>query len=1407
VVADIAKLSVGREAYYTRELATDHEQYLSGHGESPGRWYGAGASSLGLQGEASAAGFQRMFEGRDPTTGELLSRPHGRNAVPAFDMVLRPTKSVSILYGLGDPATGRTVLAAHHAGLAEAVAYLDGQLGARRGHGGHEHVSSQGLLAVGFDHRTSREGDPLLHTHLVIANRVQGPDGRLTALDGRDLYRHRLAADAIYQATYQRELVRTLGVEWTAADGHGNRELQGIPEALIRSFSKRTDQIDAELDRLTEDGRERTPRLVKWTVQATRKPKEHETPDTLYGRWRQEAAERGHDADALVWEVTGRTPDRPQDRTVSDAVVGRLFDRLAGPEGLTEHASTFTRPDVLVALGAGLAGAGRTELEELADRFLAERTVSVVADRTLEERRWSTPDLLGVEDRLVAAATGRTGEQTAVASHPAVREALAAHPTAGADQQAMVRDVCQGGAGVALVVGRAGTGKTFALGIARHAWQLDGYRLLAAAPTGIAALSLQGEGFEDVATCDRLLCDLDRGTEQLDARTVLVIDEAGMVGSRKLTRLLEHAHHAQAKVVLVGDDRQLAAIDAGGGFRALRLRLGASELVENRRQQQAWEREALELVCSGLVDDAVAAYQAHDRVVAADSKPAATLALLQDWWTAWEQAEDDPAQEVVVLAARRAEVDRLNTACQELLAAQGCLGAERLQVEDRQLAVGDRVVCGHNAIAELGVANGSRGAITALDVHARTLTIRLDGSDGRTVTLPRAYLDGRGRGEPNRRVDLAYATTGHRAQGLTRGRALVRLTGGEDVNWLYVQLSRARQDTRLYAVVGPEPQGGGELDLPDRDQPDGYLQLAQALSRAGGQTLAIDTPSSLDLRRLSTAELRAERDRLRHLLDQAPRDRSRELQWTTARRAEADAAWSSSPPPATMSGRGGDASPAVADHASLGRSDRGLAGPPAGRARPRRRAGVAPHQQQRRAGWLEANAHLGPAYRQVVRELAWQRRAHGLAAEHNQPDYLRRELGPVPESTRGRRVWRQAAAIEDYRRSYGIADPEQALGQMPGEPAQRAAWQQARQVIDRAQGRQRRTGRDRQPQRGTASRPATNPLRLRGRHAPAGSGAGRRLAPPGGDHATAPARPRPRRPLALLRRPPTWGGHQAAPTCQSGRPARPPRPAPPGPGLRRPPGVGWAGAGTGSAGAGERRPARRLGRGRVPPPAGRRASRLDRIAALAGRHRACRRVAAWLLAAQVLPGLSALAGVIVAAGLAWLLRFRVSADTVAWRRGAAGERRTARLLAPLERCGWAVLHDLAIPGTQANIDHLIIGPGGVLVIDSKQYRGQLWLDRDGMVWHGRHLLVSALRKVLWQADQVDEVLGIADLTVAAIVAVHGAWVPWDCMQTDCVSVVPARRVPDLLQALPPILGPERVAWLADRARLRFRPAT
>jgi hypothetical protein len=182
-------------------------------------------------------------------------------------------------------------------------------------------------------------------------------------------------------------------------------------------------------------------------------------------------------------------------------------------------------------------------------------------------------------------------------------------------------------------------------------------------------------------------------------------------------------------------------------------------------------------------------------------------------------------------------------------------------------------------------------------------------------------------------------------------------------------------------------------------------------------------------------------------------------------------------------------------------------------------------------------------------------------------------------------------------------------------------------------------------------------------------------------------------------------------------------------------------------------------------------------------------------------------GGLAAAVAGWGVRFRPSPDAAAWRRGAAGERRTARLLGQLERQGWAVLHDLAVPGSRANIDHLVIGPGGVFVIDSKQYRGRLQLDGSGRLWHGRYPLASTLRAVSFEADQAAQVLPDPGVVVLPVVAVHGAQVPWGKVVTDGVPVVPARRLPSLLRELPEVLGPERVAWLADQARVRFHAAT
>jgi hypothetical protein len=195
-----------------------------------------------------------------------------------------------------------------------------------------------------------------------------------------------------------------------------------------------------------------------------------------------------------------------------------------------------------------------------------------------------------------------------------------------------------------------------------------------------------------------------------------------------------------------------------------------------------------------------------------------------------------------------------------------------------------------------------------------------------------------------------------------------------------------------------------------------------------------------------------------------------------------------------------------------------------------------------------------------------------------------------------------------------------------------------------------------------------------------------------------------------------------------------------------------------------------------------------------------------VLGSLLVPRLGLLVGGLAAMMAGWGLRFRPSPDASAWRRGAAGERRTARLLGPLERHGWAVLHDLAVPGSRANLDHLAIGPAGVFAVDSKQYRGRLQLDPTGRLWHGRYPLAPALRAASFEADQAARVLPDPGVAVVPVVAVHGAQVPWGKVVSQGVPVLPARRLPRMLRQLPAVLGPERVAVLTDQARVRFHAA-
>jgi conjugative relaxase-like TrwC/TraI family protein len=951
--------------------------------------------------------------------------------VQAFDHCFSSPKSVSLLAAGANPQTRRLLAEGRAEALEVAIGHLERHgIGVRREHNGVDRYRAVGgLVAVAFEHRMSRAGDPDSHTHVLVQNAAQGPDERWTALDSDRLYAQLMAADHLYLAAERAALTQRLGVRWGPVDARsGAAEIIGLDDrALIERFSKRSEQIHEWLDSHGLSG----IKASSAAAVATRAPKDYsESEHNLYERWGRELAEQGV-GEREVAEVCAGGRGRPASRTELDAAL----DALAGPDGLTGQASTFTRAEVVDALAKRLpvapsAQQALTQVERTADRFLVERAVRVGWDRRLGVDRYSTPELLTLERHLVDGATGRADEGYAVVRPELVRQVLDRHTSLGEDQSAMVRDLTQGGAGVAVVVGRAGSGKTWTLGVAREAFELDGYQVLGCAPTGIATVGLADEGFTDARTIDRLLLDLGHGRLELDGRTVLVVDEAAMVGTRKLGPLLQHAERAGAKVVLVGDDRQFASIAAGGGFRALRLRLGASELTENRRQVEAWEQRAIDDVRAGNLEQAIAAYAEHDRIQAFEGRDDRNRALVSDWWQA-HQAGERP----VIYAHRRAQVDQLNQVCQRLRAEAGQLGPERLTVGDRSFEVGDVVVLGANAKERLGVVNGTTGVVQDLDLRGRAMLVRtLEEEPPRMVRLPGWYLDAEVHPGQSRRVDLAYARTDMRSQGRTEQRALLALDGAEDMQGGYVQLTRSKHRTDLYLTVGPEPLG------PDDERPNPLKGgrepeelLARVLARDGSKTLATDTPDLLDVRRLSTRELRAERDRLAQLRAECPPDRSRELRLATQRAAEAEQArqqarvdhQAAAEQVAASSGRWRGRRDLAAARERLVLAEHGVRTTTSQADQAAERLGILRRAQQRHNGWMEAHdTDLRVREQAVAREDAWRRRVDQHALALDPPGWLLAELGPVPTDPSERAVWRAAAAeLDGYRRAYGLDYP------------------------------------------------------------------------------------------------------------------------------------------------------------------------------------------------------------------------------------------------------------------------------------------------------------------------------------------------------------------------------------------------
>lgn len=882
-------LSLAKAAkdYYLQklgEISSREDYYLRG-GTATGTWRGSGAAECGLAGGVNAEGLVRLFDGQHPVTGEKLGRSLRKAGVAAWDLTFSADKSVSLLWALGDPETRRQVLQAFDEATAAALSYLESVASFTRGatrtpvlnekgqpvtgdDGTPRHrvetwpIRTTGYLAACFTEFTSRSDDPQLHTHVVVGNRVKGFDGVWRALDGRLLYAHRLAAGYIHEAVLRRQLTERLGVRWQPVQ-KGMADIEGFSRDQILAFSQRRQEIETWAN---SEGLADTPAAHRAAAIATRSPKGVRSEAELVGGWRARAEGVG-----LTTEALAAMMDRS--REVREPVWEQVFRDLAGPQGLTKKASTFSRADVIKSVAEALPEGGtRAEIENQADAFVrcpqvvpilatvdsstrVEPVLELTPDETqllasvagphggfppmrrrdgtlfpgiTSERRYTTAELLATELAVVNRATEGVGEGRWRAPVRLVDQVLDRYPELTNEQQQMVRSFATSGDFVSVGVGAAGVGKTAVMRALYRVAQLTGTPVLGAALAARAAMVLSESSGIPSSSLALLLSDGEKG--RLPKRCLVVVDEAAMVGSRDLAKLVCLVDESEGKLVLTGDHRQLAEIDTGGLFRALAERLPSVELRHNLRQRQAWEREALAQLRDGSVENAVAMYRERGRIVAGETPEQTLTQAASDWYAHVSSTGDFTG--AVLVAAHNATVRQLNQSARQLMAADHRLSGPSVTAGGVELQAGDRVLCLQNR-HRLDVLNGDLGTVTAIHSEGGAVTVRLD-REGPLRRLPRWYLEGG-------HVDYGYALTGHKAQGTTVDRAYI--VAGSDLfrEWGYVTMSRGRHQNTLY-VVDPDP--GNECAHLSHEQRGRWEHLVDQLGRSGAQTAAIDARRS-----------------------------------------------------------------------------------------------------------------------------------------------------------------------------------------------------------------------------------------------------------------------------------------------------------------------------------------------------------------------------------------------------------------------------------------------------------------------------------------------------------------------------------------------------------------------------------
>lgn len=764
-----------------------------------------------------------------------------RKAVAGYDYTFSLPKSASVLWAVADAGTQALIAEAHHTAIAEVIEFMEREVSATRigstgaDGGAVAQVDTFGIAATAYDHYDSRASDPHLHTHVVVSNKVKTTlDGKWRSLDGRPMHATTVALSELHEAIIADHLTRLLGVEWEARERGRDRNptwaIKTVPEELVLEFSTRAHQIDQAKDRLIADYVQRHGRqpsaatVIKLRAQATleTRPEKHvRSLADLTGEWRKRTTKKlGRDAGEWAREAIPagevrvlRADDMPLE--LIEAIAHNVVEAVGSKRStwhrwnLTAEAARQTMEyrfattrDREAVTGLVVDAAERASLRltppELAStpaRF--QRADGTTAFRPRHSALFSSTELLEAEARLLVRSRTMTGPTLPLAVIERITGALDREGRMlGPDQADALTQIAVSGRVLDLLVGPAGTGKTTAMNALRRAWEQQHGKgsVVGLAPSVVAAEVLADDlGIQTENTARWWTLHL-LGRASFRAGQLVIIDEASLAGTLSLDRITSHAAEQGAKVLLVGDYSQLQAVEAAGAFGLLAAgRHDTPELFTIHRFTNEWEKRAslgLRLGHTEVIDT----YQDAGRITGGDTKDMTARA-----YESWRTDREAGAASILVTDAAES-MTALNLRARTELILAGIVNPIRGEVTlDRgaTAAVGDVVITRKNRrdlrSGSTWVQNGNRWIITRVRRDG-SVTIRPAHKDrGGSIVLPANYVA--------EHLDLGYAVTAYRAQGITVDTAHVLVDPSMTRENLYVALTRGRDGNYAYVAV------------------------------------------------------------------------------------------------------------------------------------------------------------------------------------------------------------------------------------------------------------------------------------------------------------------------------------------------------------------------------------------------------------------------------------------------------------------------------------------------------------------------------------------------------------------------------------------------------------------------------